>query len=178
MTGGFRHLGDDVAYHGYAMDVVVARFAAPDGSEFTRDVIRHVGAVAALPLHDDGTVTLVRQYRGALDREVLEIPAGLRDISDEPLEVTAARELAEEVGLEAASIEPLCAFHNAVGLSDEEVHIFLATGLTPVPAAADGVEEQHMEILRVPLDRLIAMIAAGEVTDAKTIIGALVAAQR
>jgi 8-oxo-dGTP pyrophosphatase MutT (NUDIX family) len=166
----FRFLGEDTVYDGHVIRVAVAHFAGPGGHRFTRDVVRHPGAVAVLPVHDDGTATLVRQYRAPLDRPLLEIPAGIRDVADEAPEETARRELAEEVGLEAASIEHLVSFHNAPGMSDEVVDVYLATGLREVPAAAQGVEEEAMTIERHHLDDLAAMIADGRLTDAKTVI--------
>ncbi len=174
----FRKLGEDVVHRGYALDVAVARYAAPDGAEFTRDVVRHVGAVAVLPLHDDGTVTLVRQYRAPIEQRLLEIPAGLRDVDGEPPERTAARELAEEVGLVADDIEFLCAFHNAAGFSDEVVHVFLGTGLREVESDVQGPEERDMTIVRLPLEELVAMTGDGRITDGKTIIGVLLVAGR
>lgn len=167
---GFRAVGEDAVYDGYAMRVVVGTFAGPDGDTFTRDIIRHPGAVAVLPLHDDGTVTLVRQYRAPIDALLLEIPAGIRDVTDEPREDTARRELAEEVGLSAERLEHLVSFHNAPGMSDEVVDVFLATGLAEVERDAQGVEEQAMTIERHHLDDLGAMIVDGRLTDAKTVI--------
>lgn len=175
---GFRLVGEEPVYDGYAMRVVVGTYEGPDGDTFTRDIIRHRGAVAVLPLHDDGTVTLVRQYRAPIDDLLLEIPAGIRDVDDEPREETARRELAEEVGLAADRIEHLIAFHNAPGLSDEVVDVFLATGLHEVDASAQGVEEEAMTIERHHLDDLAAMIADGRLTDAKTVIAVALARAR
>ncbi|MFP5320877.1 MAG: NUDIX domain-containing protein [Acidimicrobiia bacterium] len=167
---GFRFVDEETVYDGHVMRVAVGTFADPDGGTFTRDVIRHPGAVAVLPLHDDGTVTLVRQYRAPLDDLLLEIPAGIRDVADEPAEETARRELAEEAGLEADRVEHLISFHNAPGMSDEVVDIYLATGLRHVGADAQGVEEESMTIERHHLDDLAAMIDDGRLTDAKTVI--------
>ncbi len=175
---GFRKLDEEVVHRGYAFRAAVARYEAPDGSTFSRDIIRHVGAVAVLPLHDDGTVTVVRQYRAPIEDRLLEIPAGLRDVSDEPLEETARRELAEEVGLVADHVEPLTSFHNAAGFSDEVVHVFLGTGLHPVAADVQGPEEEDMVVERHPLADLVAMVHDGTITDAKTIIGVLLVASR
>lgn len=167
----FRKLDEEVVHRGYVMEVVVGSFEAPDGRRFTRDIVHHPGAVAVVPLHDDGTITVVRQWRAPVDAQVLEIPAGLRDVSGEAPEATAARELAEEVGLEAESFELLATFHNAVGHSDELVHVYLATGLRSVPADVQGPEEEAMAVERHPIDELAAMIGRGELTDGKTIIG-------
>jgi 8-oxo-dGTP pyrophosphatase MutT (NUDIX family) len=169
-VGSFRRTGEETVYDGHIMRVVVGSYEGPDGDTFTRDVIRHPGAVAVLPLHEDGTVTLVRQYRAPIDDLLLEIPAGIRDVEGEPTETTAARELAEEVGLVADTYEHLVAFHNAPGMSDEVVDVYLATGLRPVDTAAQGPEEEAMSIERHHLDDLVAMIADGRLTDAKTVI--------
>lgn len=166
----FRRVREETVHDGHVMRVVVGTYEGPDGDTFERDVIRHPGAVAVLPLHDDGTATLVRQYRAPIDAQLLEIPAGIRDVDDEPTEATAARELAEEVGLEADSLEHLIAFHNAPGMSDEVVHVYLATGLREIDAAAQGPEEEAMTIERHHLDDLAEMISDGRLTDAKTVI--------
>ncbi len=172
MSGdGFRLLGEETVHRGHAIEVTVGTFEGPDGTRFTRDLVHHVGAVAVLPLHDDGTVTLVRQFRAPLERDLLEIPAGLCDVDDEPPEETAARELAEEVGLRADHLELLCRFHNSPGFTDELVHVYLATGLHGVDNDLQGIEEQHMTVERLPLAELLAMIADGRLTDAKTVIG-------
>jgi 8-oxo-dGDP phosphatase len=173
---GFRHVHDEIVHRGHIIDVAVARFEGSRGEEFTRDVIRHPGAVAVLPLHHDRTVTLVRQYRGPIDAQLLEIPAGIRDVAGEAPELTAGRELAEEVGLAAEHLEPLCAFHAAAGNTDELVQVFLATGLHEVDHDAQGPEEQAMTVERHPLDGLVDMVRRGDITDAKTIIGILLTA--
>ena len=175
---GFRALGEESVYAGHAIDVKVGTFEGPDASTFTRDIVRHRGAVAVVPLHDDGTVTLVRQYRAPIDDLVLEIPAGIRDVDEEDLEATAARELREEVGLEADGYELLCTFHNAVGSSDELTHVYLSTGLHAVDDDLQGVEEEHMVVERHPLDELVDMIHTGALTDAKSVIGVALVALR
>ena len=174
-TGGFRHLGDDEVTQLARLRVVRGRFEAPDGTTLERDITRHQPVVAMVPVFDDGTVLLVRQYRGPIDREILEIPAGLCDVEGEAPEATAARELVEEVGLEAASLELIARFHPAAGFSDQYVRLYLATGLTEVPHDRQGPEEAHMTVERVALDDVPALIAAGELIDSKTIIGLLLA---
>lgn len=168
--GAFRRIGEETVHDGHIIRVVVGTYEGPDGDTFSRDVIRHPGAVAVLPLHDDGTVTLVRQYRAPIESLLLEIPAGVRDVVGEPTETTAARELAEEVGLEADTYQHLIAFHNAPGMSDEVVDVYVATGLREIASAAQGPEEEAMSIERHQLDDLVEMIADGQVTDAKTVI--------
>jgi len=172
---GFRYLGEDVAYRGRRVDLVTARFAAPDGEEFTRDIVRHPGAVAVVPVTERGGVLFVRQYRGSLRRELLEIPAGTRDVEGEPAEATAGRELEEEVGVRARQLRHLCTIANTPGFCDELTDLFVATGLEPVPHGRHGQEEVAMEVVEVDLARTPAMIASGEIVDAQTIVGLLLA---
>jgi ADP-ribose pyrophosphatase len=149
----------------------------PDGGVHARDVVRHPGAVSILPLHDDGTVTLVRQYRVAPDGDLLEIPAGKADRNDEDPVDLALRELAEEVGLAASSCVRLAGFYLSPGYSDEWHETFLATGLSEVPTEFDGVEERHMDLVRLDLTDAVEAVASGGIVDAKTII-ALLATER
>lgn len=157
-------------------NVAIGTFEAPNGEVFERDIVRSPGAVGVVPLlYRDGvaTVVFVRQYRPPLDRVVLEIPAGIRDVPDEPTEVTAARELAEEVGLQAARLEYLTHYYTSAGMTDSILHLYLATELSAVPAKAHGPEEEHMEMVELPLAEAVAMIVRGEIHDAKTVIGLL-----
>lgn len=169
----FRVRSEETVREGRAVHLVLAQVEGPDGTELTREVVHHPGAVGVLPLHDDGTVTLVYQYRVALDRGLWEIPAGLRDVDGEPPEVTAGRELKEEAGLAAASITWLVTFHNSPGFSDESVEVYLATGLTAVPDDRQGPEEQHMVADRIPLGRALELVRTGQITDSKTVIALL-----
>ena len=174
---GFRWLGETVVHEGFRIQVAVTRYQAPDGTEMHRDVVHHPGAVAVVPVHDDGTVTLVSQFRTALGADLLELPAGVRDVPGEPEAHTAARELAEEVGLAAGNLEHLVTFHNSPGFCDEAVWVFLGTDLRDVPDAREGPEEEAMVVVRVPLAEAVAMVHDGRITDAKTIIGITLAAQ-
>jgi ADP-ribose pyrophosphatase len=160
------------------ISLFTSTFEAPDGTEFQRDVVRHPGAVSVVPLRADGTVVLVRQYRAAVDAMVLEIPAGKRDVAGEAPELTAERELAEEVGLAAGRLELLSRFHNSIGFSDEFSYVFLAQDLSDVPMDRQGVEEAYLEVLELPLAEAVDMVHAGEITDAKTVIGLTMAHAR
>lgn len=175
---GFTRLGETLVHQGFRIRVAVARYETPDGSVVERDVVHHPGAVAVVPLHDDGTVTLVSQFRTALDADLLELPAGVRDVAGEPEATTANRELSEEVGLHAAHLEHLITFHNSPGFCDEAVGVFLGTGLSEVPHHREGPEEEAMVVHRVPLDDALAMIYDGRITDAKTVIGITLTAGR
>jgi 8-oxo-dGTP pyrophosphatase MutT (NUDIX family) len=170
---GFRVVDEDTVWKGRRLRVAVARIAGLDGTIHEREVVHHPGAVSVVPLHEDGSVTLVRQYRAAVDRLVLELPAGLRDVEGEPTVVTAERELVEEAGLSATELRHLITFNNSPGFSDEALVIYLGTGLTPVPDNRQGPEEQLMQVERMPLDTAVDMVLDGRITDAKTIIGLL-----
>ena len=175
-AGGFRHLDDRVLHRGHAITLAIGTYQAPDGTTFEREVVRHPGAVSVVPLHDDATVTLVRQYRSALDAELLEIPAGKRDVAGEAPEVTAGRELAEEVGLRAGRLDLVAEFVNSPGFTDEHSWVYLGRDLAEVPTDVQGIEEQHMTIERIALADVPAMIADRRLLDAKTIIGLTLAA--
>jgi ADP-ribose pyrophosphatase len=176
--GDFTLRGETVVHQGFRIQVAVARYEAPDGTEMLRDVVHHPGAVAVVPLHADGTVTLVSQFRTALDADLLELPAGVRDVEGEPEADTAARELAEEVGLAAGRLEHLVTFHNSPGFCDEAVWVFLGTDLSEVAHARQGPEEEAMVVQRIALGEALAMVGDGRITDAKTIIGLTLVAQR
>ena len=175
----FRALGEEVVHRGPVVRVARATITGPSGETYEREVVHHPGAVAVVPVLDDGrTVVLVRQYRSALDALVLEIPAGKCDVDGEAPEVTAARELEEEVGYRAAAMERLGVIHNSPGFSDERVVIFLAEQLQAGTAAPHGIEEEHMAVEHVSLDDADQLIADGHVTDAKTVVGLLLARDR
>ena len=156
----------------------MGEFESPDGSVFSRDIVHHPGAVSIVPVETDGTVLLVRQYRAAIDAELLEIPAGKRDVADEPPELTAHRELAEEVGRVAGRMELLGTFYNSPGFCDEYSYTYLARDLAETAIEAHSVEEAAMTVERLPFDEALAMVVRGEITDAKTIIALLLAKER
>lgn len=174
----FRKISEELIHQGFVISVTNARFEGPGGVVMDRDVVHHPGAVSVVPVHADGTVVLVRQFRSALEEMLLEIPAGKRDVAGEPPEVTARRELAEEVGLIAADLVPLIVLKHSPGFCDEQNHIFLATGLTECERSLDGPEEEAMTIERVPLDDVFDLIATGALTDAKSVVGLLLAHRR
>ncbi len=174
----FRAAGEEVVYLSRLLRVARGRFVAPDGAEFERDIVHHPGWVAVVPVTDDGHVVCVRQYRAALGAWLLEIPAGIRDVDGEAPELTARRELAEEAGVAAEHLELVATIHNSPGFADELGSVFLATGLTEVPTDRQGPEEGYMEVVRVPLSDVPRMIAAGEITDAKSVVGLLLAVAR
>lgn len=178
----FRRLADESVHTGHIWEVVVAEFESPDGQRFRRDIVRSPGSVAVVPLVFDAegvpSVVLVRQYRPAYERAIIEIPAGMRDVPDEDPADTGRRELAEEAGLAAGEISHLVEMLPSPGMTDSVCSIFLATDCIPVEHDRQGPEEQHMEVLHVPLDEALAMIDRGEIADAKTVCGLLATDRR
>ena len=173
----FRRLTETEVHRGHIWRVVVAEFEAPDGTRFERDVVRSPGAVAVVPVTFDGDgtpmVTLMRQYRATLERELVEVPAGMRDVPGEPAEATGRRELVEEVGLDAGELLLLTEMIPSPGMSDSVCAIYMATGCRHVERALHGPEEQHSEVIEVRLDDAVAMVVRGEITDAKSALGLL-----
>jgi ADP-ribose pyrophosphatase len=169
---GFAHLADRLVHQGHVWHVAVGTFRAPDGSEFERDIVRSPGAVAAVPLQFDAegnaSVILVRQYRPPYDRAVIEIPAGMRDVEDEPVADTIARELIEEAGVHAARLEPLLEFYPSAGMTDSVLHLYLATELTQGEARREHTE-QDMRTGWFTRAEFEAMIVSGRVADAQTL---------
>ena len=175
----FRKLAERTVHRGSRITVAVATFLSPDGDEFERDIVHHPGAVSVVPIVDEGaSALLVRQYRAAVGDDLLEIPAGLRDVEGEAPEATARRELAEEVGMRAGRLEKLAEFYNSAGFSDERSFVFMALDLEPCERSAHSVEEQHMTVEQIALDAIPDLIASGALIDAKTIIGLCLARER
>lgn len=168
-----------IAHEGELSRVRVDSVRMPDGEVSSREIVEHPGAVGIVPIDDQGRVVLVRQYRVALGAYQMEIPAGKLDVDGEAETDAARRELIEEVGLDASGWSQLTAFHNSAGWTDEVTTVYLATGLADTQAPegfTPKAEESDMQVLRVPLDEAVARVRRGELTDAKTVIGLLLAA--
>jgi ADP-ribose pyrophosphatase len=174
----FRKLGEHEVFRGSLIRVATAEFEGPDGLRFERDVVRHPGAVVVVPLTAERNVIMVRQFRAAIETDLLEIPAGKRDVEGEDPEVTARRELAEEVGRAAGKVELLARFYNSPGFTDEFSWLYLARDLSPVDFDRQGHEEQLMTVEEVPLDAVVDLINGGRIIDGKSIIGLLLALER
>ncbi|MFI5054330.1 MAG: NUDIX hydrolase, partial [Acidimicrobiia bacterium] len=173
-AGGFSVLSSSTLCDAGFLSLSRHRVAGPDGDEFDRHVVHHPGAVVVVPILD-GDALMVRQYRVAARRELLEVPAGKRDVDGETPEATANRELEEEIGFHAGRLDRLCEFYNSPGFCDEYTHLFLATELEARARTAVSAEEAAMTVERVALDRVDLLIATGEIIDAKSIIGLLLA---
>jgi ADP-ribose pyrophosphatase len=167
-------LDAEEVYHGRVIDVAVYTVRENDVT-YKREVVHHPGGAGVVALFDDGTIPLVRQYRHPPVRYVLELPAGRLDAPERP-EDCAARELEEEIGVRAGRLEKLAEFFTTPGFCEEKLWVFLATDLTATQQSLEG--DEMLEIVRVPFARALEMVATGEIEDAKTIIGLLLAAPR
>ena len=162
-------------YDGKVLALDLDEVQEPEGVRAMREVVRHRGSVAALPVQADGRVVLVRQYRYAVDERVWEIPAGRLDPGETPAE-GARRELEEEVGLRAAALDPLLVFYTTPGFCDERLHLFRASGLTEGEARPEA--DERIERGTFTLDEARAMIGRGEVREAKTLLALLLESER
>jgi ADP-ribose pyrophosphatase len=162
-------------YDGRVLALDVDRVLIPDGVQADREVVRHRGSVAALPVHDDGRVVLVRQYRHAVGDDVWELPAGRLDPDESP-ETGVRRELEEEVGLSPASLEKISTFFTTPGFCDEVMHLYRASDLNPVPPRPE--EDERITVGTFTLDEALAMIRRGEVREGKTLVALLLESER
>ena len=165
-------------YTGRVVNLDVDQVRFPDGSIGELEMIRHPGASAVVPFlsdpaGDDPQVLLIRQYRYAANGYMYEIPAGRLDDGEEPA-TCARRELKEETGCTAERVEHLYTLYTTPGFTDERIHLFMAVGLTRGETGHEA--DEFMEIETIPLSKALAMIAAGEIQDAKTALGLLFAA--
>lgn len=163
-------LSEDQAWRGCILDVRSLKVELPNGHVAGRDVIRHPGAAAVVALTSTGKIALVRQYRTALDRVTVEIPAGKLDPGEDPLEC-AKRELREETGFVPGKIRYLTTIATTPGFCDELIHIYFATQLEL--AGADPDDDEFVNVELVPLHELIDAVLDGKIEDAKTVVGAL-----
>jgi ADP-ribose pyrophosphatase len=162
-------------YSGKIFDVVLEEVTLPNGVFKHREIVRHPGAAAMVPLLEDGRVVLIKQYRHAVGDFVWEIPAGTLEPGEDPLGC-AQRELVEEIGYEADAFDRLTEIWPAPGYTDEHIRIFLATGLTE--AKQELEDDEVLETRPTPLNKCLEMIKSGEIQDAKTIVGLLLTSLR
>ena len=155
-------------YIGRIITLNVDTVTLPNGLTVDLEVVRHPGAAAVVPLKDDGTVILIRQFRHAAGGFIYEIPAGKLHPGEDP-RICAARELEEEVGCRAGRLDLLSSIFTAPGFTDEVIHIYKATGLTIGQQQLD--RDEVLEVIEMPLSEAIGMIETGTITDAKSIVG-------
>lgn len=155
-------------YEGKTLNLRVDTIELPDKKYSKREIVEHPGAVGIVAIKEDNTIVLVKQYRKAIERFLLEIPAGKIEVNEEPRE-TALRELKEETGITANKIEYLLEFYTSPGFSNEKIYLFLATDLEM--GETDFDDGEFIEIEEIALEKLIKMVDHGEIVDSKTIVG-------
>ncbi len=158
----------NTVYMGRVVTLNIETVRLPNGVTVDLEIIRHPGAAAVVPLKEDGTVVLIRQFRHAAGGFIYEIPAGKLHPGEDPRDC-AARELEEEIGYRASSLELLSSIWTAPGFADEVIHIYKATGLTCGKQQLD--RDEVLEVVEMPLEQAIAKIRDGTIRDGKTIVG-------
>ncbi len=162
-------------FHGIVVELEQMEVRIGEKGWHLYQVVRHPGGVGVLPLHDDGTVTLIRQMRPAVNADLLEIPAGRLSPGEDPA-LCGRRELSEETGLAAETLSPLGTLHSSPGVFDEVIHLYLATGLSQGTAEPEPYEE--VETVRLPFEEAMRMAFDGKITDGKTLAALLRSAGR
>ncbi len=160
-------------YKGNIIKVQNLTVSLPNGKEATRDIVLHPGASVVVPINEKGELYMVKQFRKPLDMTTLELPAGKLDFSGEDPKVCAERELMEETGLRAGKIEHLVSIHTTPGFCNEVIHMYAATELTQGDSCTD--EDEFLDVEKIHVSKLVDMILNHEITDAKTIIGVMMA---
>jgi ADP-ribose pyrophosphatase len=159
-------LSKETIYEGKIFSVYKEKVRLPDGNERPREIVVHPGAVALVVVDDEGKIILVRQYRRAAGKVLLEVPAGTRDHNEDP-ESTAHREIQEETGYKANKLKKLGGFYSAPGFCTEYLHCYLMTGLEESRLIAD--DDETFEMVRLSPDEALQAIRSGEIEDAKSI---------
>ena len=167
-------ISGETLYEGKVITLRVDEVELPDGNRATRELIKHPGAVAIIAITDEGKIILVEQYRKALERILIEIPAGKIDPGEKP-EITAVRELEEETGYGARDFTYIQSFATSPGFADEIIHIYLARDLYQIENPAPGDEDEFIGLLEVTLKEAEEMVTSGEIYDAKTAFAVLYA---
>jgi ADP-ribose pyrophosphatase len=153
-------------FQGKIISLQVDHVRLPNGSTATREIVKHPGAVGVLAVRD-GKMIVVEQYRKALEKSQVEIPAGKLD-PGEPPEAAARRELEEETGYRCESLKHVCSFYTSPGFADEILHLYVAEGLTPGEVRPD--EDEFLDIEEITMEQARQYIAEGRISDAKTVL--------
>ncbi len=169
-----RLISSRLVFEGALVSLRVDEVELPDGRKARREWVPHRGAVAIVPLLEDGRVVMIRQYRHAAGMVLWELPAGLLEEGEDP-RATARRELAEETGYSATELSPLFSTYLSPGFSGELIHLFVARGLSRVEASPEP--DENLVTALVPLEEAVAMVLRGEVQNAAAICGLLAVAQ-
>ncbi len=171
MSEDIKRVGRELAYKGTILDVYVDHMEFANGNTADWDFIHHDGAAAVVPVMDDGRILMVRQYRNALERETLEIPAGKLDTPNEPGLTCALRELEEETGYRSENLEWLLTLRTTVAFCNERIEIYVAKDLIPSHQHLD--EDEFVDVKTYSVDELKEMIFSGQIEDSKTIAAIL-----
>ncbi|MEE1038043.1 MAG: NUDIX hydrolase [Eubacterium sp.] len=170
MTFEEKTISSEMIYKGAILNVRRDKVEVHNGDFGYREIIEHNGGAVAVALTDDGKVVLVKQFRKAMEKDMIELPAGKIEENEDPLS-TINRELKEETGYEAKDVKLIAEFNPSVGYASETLYIYLATGL--VPGEQNFDEHEAIDVLEVPLDEAIDMVVRGEITDGKSMVGLL-----
>lgn len=160
-----KKLSSEEIFDGVAIHLFRDEILLPNGNKGVREVVRHPGAVCVLPLTEDGEVIFVNQFRYALNKVTLEVPAGKLEKGEDPTEA-ALRELSEETGIEAKKIVPMGALYTTPALMDEIIYMYIATDLSQGEQHLD--EDEFVNAIKIPLGKAVEMVMNGEIRDAKT----------
>lgn len=174
---GFVNVGSRVVSDLGFLTVTVRDIRVPTGEVVERIVVEHPGAVGVVPLIDDDII-LIEQYRAPMERSVLEIPAGKLDTEPPDPLLTAQRELEEEVGYTAGTLTLLTEVWTAVGFTNERISLYLGEDLEPGVRTPIGHEEMAATVVRMPFASALDMVVSGDISDAKSVAGILLAARR
>ncbi|UII54717.1 NUDIX hydrolase [Cytobacillus spongiae] len=160
-------LHSEKIFSGRVISLQVDEVKLPNGRTSTREIVKHPGAVAVIPITSDGKIVMVEQYRKALEKTIVEIPAGKLEKGEEPASC-ARRELEEETGYECKHLEWLISFYTSPGFADEMVHLYIATGLQKKEHAASLDEDEFVHVIELELDEAEQCIHDQRIFDAKT----------
>ncbi len=160
-------------YQGNIIKIQNMTVSLPNGKQATRDIVLHPGASVIIPFNEKGELYMVKQFRKPLDKTTLELPAGKLDSKGEDPKVCAERELMEETGLRAGKLDYLISIHTTPGFCNEVIHMYTATELTQGESCTD--EDEFLDVEKIHVSTLVDKILNHEITDAKTIIGVLLA---
>jgi ADP-ribose pyrophosphatase len=154
-------------FSGKVISLQVDEVELPNGNVSKREIVKHPGAVAVIPVTAENKIVMVEQYRKALERTIIEIPAGKLEKGEKP-EICAARELEEETGYECVNMEWLISFYTSPGFADEIIHLYKATGLSKKLNAASPDEDEFVNLMEFSLDEAVQLINEQKIYDAKT----------
>lgn len=168
----FEFLRSEILMKGRAFTIRRDYLKTPDGRETKFEIVEHGGSVVIVPVDAEGNILFVRQYRHAAGMDMLELPAGTRD-GDEPFDQCAAREIREETGMEAGTLNHIGSFYLAPGYSTEYMGVFLATDLRHNPLEAD--DDEFLSVEKIPVKQALEMAERGEMPDAKSLAALLMA---